>query len=266
MDTSREKKIQKLQEKIEELDAVLTNGDLLEKETNKSYKRIKRNTIIASIALAGGITAVLKLAGFGFPFVKDKAIKYQDIQTTIDQDGNKTEEKIGYIYKENMEPNTLYNYSAWTSTVSGESYRYVEKYDLEDIDIDEMLTILEQGNFDFNSIKTEPEISKEMASSEEKLMELPKYEVVYNELDMQDFIYEYETNTNNIEVTLFSIFAFACLDSFILIPAYSFIGLSGYKNNFDQMVFLKNMKVDDQRDKYVKKLEKLKNKNIIFDD
>ncbi len=259
MNTLYEKKIQKLQEKINKYDTILANRELLEKEANKDYKKIKRKMVIATTALVGGFTAGPKLLGFGFPIVKDQVKKYQDIKTTIDQDGNVTEEKIGYIYKEDMEPNTLYNYSDWTSTLSEESIRYVEKYDLEDINIDEMLTILKQGNFDFNSIGTELEISKQTASSEEELMELPKYEAVYNELDMQDFIYEYETNANNIVTTITSLLGFTYFD--VTIIGICALSLNNHKKYFESKICEKKEKCKDKKEQYVRKLQKL-NQNI----
>ena len=111
MDTLKEKKLKKLQEKIKEYNTILANKNLLEKETNKDYKNLKIKIIISNIAVADFIALASKFVGLGFPFVRDQVKKYQDIQTTIEQDGSLTEEKKGYIYEKDLDSNYLYNYS-----------------------------------------------------------------------------------------------------------------------------------------------------------
>ncbi len=257
MDTLKEKKLKKLQEKIKEYNTILANKNLLEKETNKDYKNLKIKIIISNIAIASFIALASKFVGLGFPFVRDQVKKYQDIQTTIEQDGSLTEEKNGYIYEKDLDSNYLYNYSNWTSTLSNEHIRYIEKYNLEDINIEEMLAILQEGKMDFDSLEEEPEIiSMQTTYTEDELMELSNYKAVFHELDKQDFIYEYEPSKANFFLTAIDgvIFIWAS----IIFLSLNSSELKKYKNNFSQKVNEKEKEYMIKKEKYVRKLQKIK--------
>ncbi len=254
MDTLREKKIQKLQEKINKYDTILANRELLEKETNKDYKKKKRKMVMLSVFYAGFIIALEKFFGFGFPFVQEQIKAYKSIQTTIDENGNKVCENIEYNCLDYGELSSvvtslgsyLYYYSNWNLTSSGEYIRYIEKYNLKDMSLEEVSNLLIQPEKDLSYIKDSLEIIKQTEDSKQDINELPHYEAVYNELDKQDYIFVRESEVlNKCSTALFGLFFVV---SNVLLLAADPYDLKGYKKNFNQ-------KVEKKEEEYRKKAQ-----------
>ena len=120
-----------------------------------------------------------------------------------------------------------------------------------------MLAILQEGKMDFDSLEEEPEIiSMQTTYTEDELMELSNYKAVFHELDKQDFIYEYEPSKANFFLTAIDgvIFIWAS----IIFLSLNSSELKKYKNNFSQKVNEKEKEYMIKKEKYVRKLQKIK--------
>lgn len=277
MEKIRKDKLEKLREKIKKYNEILQSKESLEQRTKKDFRNLKIKTFIAAMAWTSITTLASKGLGFGYPIITEKLKTYQGIETTIDDSGRFTEVPQGYncpdfggLMGVQTQDNYLYNHSEWAKTITDDYVKYIEKYYLDEISIDEVRNLLSQDSIDFDYIlqqspftvnsdnkqQKSPVTIIEKDYTEEDLQQGPYIEAVFHDFDANDYIYADEPSyrEEGASAWLLGITCFPILMGLLIGNSE----LDAYKKNFEEMVEKNREKYEEKTKKAQKRLEKLK--------
>lgn len=179
-------------------------------EANKVIKNYhKRNVAQGACSLALGAilsTLTMKALNAGYPFYVDDIKYYQEIETTIDEDGNIEEKKEGYNIPERLSIENeidkevnLYNYSTWGQTLTEESIRYIEKYSVGDLTAKEIVDLLVKKELDLESLG-EPEFIQDTNGLKDSSTNIPYIGI--RTVDTTDFMWDKESSERNFVISI----------------------------------------------------------------
>lgn len=168
---------------------------------------------------------------------------------------------MGGIIGTTKESNYLYNYSDWTTTITDECVRYIEKYSLGEMSIDEIVDLLKEDTRDINSVFEEPQIIKQTEYTDEELEERPRLEAVLHDIDNDDYIMQKEPRERRLAASLLGTCGFLFM-SFMMYFSIDYPDLKKYKYDFAKMVKEKRKKYEEELEKYEQKLARIRDKKI----
>lgn len=275
MQTIKENKIKRIQEKIAHIDKLLSGN--LNEQAKKECQKSKMKLILTLTCAISGLTVANKFIGYSFPVVRDNIKTYREKITQVSEDGTIYKTNGEYSYEEKVplekwftnssynKESYLYNYSDWTSNISDNFIRYIEAYSIGDMSSEEIINLMQTENLNFKELFGEPTITYEYPSS--IALSTKKNDIVICEPDKNDFIYQKENkNYNHANTFMFaalsiSIFCFTNLAHESLKDKW----LKNYEKNpskglaeYRQNLLEQKEILEEQREKESQKLQRIK--------